>query len=76
MGLGIAKVHQQSIPQELSYVSIIALDNFSTNPLICTHHFPVVFRIESAGESSGVHEITEHDGELAALRLSHSGATW
>jgi hypothetical protein len=29
MGLGIAKGHQHSIPQELSDAPIVALDNFS-----------------------------------------------
>src|SRR4029453_17883553 len=33
----------------------------------CTHHIPIVFGIELAGESSRIHQITEHDGELAAF---------
>ena len=48
-------------------MSIVALDHFGTHLLICPHHIPVVFGIESAGECGGVHQVAEHDGELAAF---------
>src|SRR5437879_5669795 len=69
MGLGIAKVHQKSIPQELGNMSLIALDDFSTSSLIGTHHLPVLFRIELAGEFRGVHEVTKHYRELPTFRV-------
>src|SRR5215475_6278878 len=67
MCLGIAKVHEESIPQELGDMPIVALDNHCTGGLICTYHIPVLFRIELAGELRRVHQITEHHGELAAF---------
>ena len=32
MGLGIAKIHEETIPKELRNVSIIAVDDFGTHP--------------------------------------------
>ena len=46
MGLGIAKVHEESIPEELGDVSIIALNHLRTHPLIRTDHIPVLFGVE------------------------------
>src|SRR5438445_1095061 len=46
---------------------IVALDNVGTHPLICTHHIPVLFGIELAGQFGRVHHIAKHDGELAAF---------
>jgi hypothetical protein len=65
MGLGIPKIHQESIAQELSDVPVIALDNFSTHPLIRPYHVPPVFRVELRGELRRVHQVAEHHGELA-----------
>src|SRR6516165_7172008 len=65
MGLGIAEVNKESIPQELRDMSLIALDNVGTHPLICPHHVTPVFRVELSRELGGVHEVTEHDGELS-----------
>ena len=50
-------------------MSIIALDDFSTDPLIRTDHVPVVFGVELGGEFGGVHQVTEHHRELAAFRV-------
>ena len=44
--LGIAKVHEKPITEQLSDMSIVALDNVGTHPLICTHHVTPVFRVE------------------------------
>jgi hypothetical protein len=46
VSLGIAKVHEESIPEELGNMSIVALDNVGTDPLVCTNDFPVVFGVE------------------------------
>ena len=46
---------------------IVALDNFGTNPLICTHHLTPVFRVELAGELGRIDQITEHHGELTTF---------
>src|SRR6266516_4874391 len=65
MGLGIAKVHQESIPKELGDMPIVALDNVGTHPLIGTHHVTPVFWVELSRQGSGIHQITEHDRELS-----------
>jgi len=44
--LRIAKVHQESIPQQLGDMAIKAGDDLSTDTLIRTDHVPIVFRIE------------------------------
>jgi hypothetical protein len=67
MRLGIAEVHQESIPKELRNVTLIALNHLSTDALIRTDHVPVLFGVELAGESCGVHEITKQHGELTAF---------
>jgi hypothetical protein len=54
MGLGIAKVHEEPIPQELGDMPIVALDNFGTHPLICTHHFPHSTELRGGGHSRSV----------------------
>src|SRR5215813_13668180 len=69
MGLGIPKIHQQSIAQKLRNVSVKTLDDFRADVLVCTHHVTPVFWVELDGESSGVHEVTEHDRELSTFRV-------
>jgi hypothetical protein len=49
MRLGIAEIHQQAISQQLGNMPIVAVDHFGTNPLIGTHHFPIIFRVELGG---------------------------
>src|SRR5262249_42243263 len=76
MGLGIAEVHEETIAEELGDMPIVALDNLGTHPLICTHHLPVLFGIESAGECGGIDQIAEHHRELTAFRVRRSRANW
>src|SRR5215510_13122397 len=76
MRLGIAEVHQEPIPEQLSNMPIVALDNLGTRSLICPHHLPVLFGIKLAGEFGGVHEITEHHGELAAFGVRGGPFGW
>jgi hypothetical protein len=71
MGVGIAKVDQETIPKELSNVTVIALNHLRTGGLVCTDHIAPVFRVELRGEFGGVHQITEHHGELATLSLRY-----
>src|SRR5262249_40812285 len=59
MGLGIAKIDQKPIPEQLGDMSLVALDNFGTHPLIRTDHVTPVFWVELTGEFGGVHQITE-----------------
>src|SRR5215813_10618965 len=67
MGLGIAEVHEESIPEQLGDMSIVALDDLGTDPLVCTDHVTPVFGVELGGKFCGVHEITKHDRELTAF---------
>jgi len=69
MCLGIPKVDQETIPEQLGNMSIVALDNVGTHPLIRTYHVPVVFGIELAGEFGRVHQIAKHDRELPSFRV-------
>src|SRR5438067_5931977 len=69
MCLGIAEVHEESIPEELGDMPIVALDNFRTSRLIGTDDFPVLFGVELGGKFSGIDQVAEHDGELAAFRV-------
>src|SRR6266446_7634150 len=70
VSLGIPKVHQETIPEQLGGMSIVALNNFGTHPLIRPYHVPVVFGIELGGEFGGVHQVTEHHRKLAAFSVS------
>src|SRR5215831_4551934 len=54
-------------------MSIKACDDFRTSRLIGTDDFSVLFRIELARESSGIHQVAEHDGELAPFRVRWGG---
>jgi hypothetical protein len=76
MGVGIAEIHQETIAQVLGNIAIVALDDFSTGRLIGTHHIPVLFGIESAGECGGIDQVAEHDGELAAFGVRGLRGSW
>jgi hypothetical protein len=54
-------------------MAVNALDDLGTGDLILPDHLPQVFRIKLTGEHGGVHEVAEHNGELAAFRL---GRMW
>jgi hypothetical protein len=50
-------------------LSAAKMRDLGTHLLIGTHHVTPVFRVELAGESRGVHEVTEHHGELPSFSL-------
>ena len=70
MCLGIAKVHEETIPEQLGDMSIIALDDFGTDALIRTDHVPVVFGVELA---ESVVESTRSQNITVSWRRSASG---
>src|SRR5437879_3980330 len=76
MGLGIAEVHEETIPKELGDMSVIAANHLRTGGLIRTDQVPVLFGVELAGEASGVHEITEHHRELSPFGIRRRRANW
>jgi hypothetical protein len=49
MGLRIAKVDQEAVPEVLGNMAIKAADHLSAGLLIGTHHVSEVFGIEQAG---------------------------
>src|SRR6516162_9909769 len=67
--LRIAKVHQESIPEQLGDMPIKALNDFRASTLVRTDDFSILFGIELGGEFGGIHEVAEHHGELAAFRI-------
>jgi hypothetical protein len=73
MGLRVAKVDQQPIPQILGDIPGKALDHVGTGLLVGPYHLTVVFRVELFGKGGGAHEVTEHDRELAAFGLRRMG---
>src|SRR5215475_3704405 len=69
MRLGIPKVHEQSITEQLSDMSIVALNNFSTHLLIRPYHVTPVFRVELRCQLRRSHQITKHHRELPTFRV-------
>src|SRR5262245_55105146 len=65
MGVGIAKVDEESIPQELSNVTVIAANHLRTGGVIRPDHVPVRFGIELGREAGRIDQIAEHHGQLA-----------
>src|SRR4029450_7974646 len=76
VSLGIPTVHQETIPQQLGDMPIVALDNLGTHPLIRTHHITPVFRVELRGQFGRVHEVTEHDRQLTAFGFWYTCCAW
>src|SRR6516165_8756607 len=69
MGLGIAKIDQKTIPEQLSDMSLVALNHVGTHPLIGPYHIAPVFRVELRGQLRRLHQVAEHDGELPSFRV-------
>jgi hypothetical protein len=67
MCLRIAKVDQETISKQLGDVSVIALNHLGTGGLIRPDHLTIVFRVELAGEASGVHHVAEHNSQLPSF---------
>src|SRR5215831_13254356 len=76
MGLGIPKVHEESIPKELSGVTFIACDDLRTDCLVCSYDIPIVFGIKEAGELGRLHQITEHHRQLPSFRFWYMVFAW
>lgn len=69
MGLRIANIDEQAIPEIRRDMPIKALDDLSTDGLIRPDHLPQVFGVELGSQCCGIHQITKQDSELAAFRL-------
>ena len=69
MGLGIADIDEQTVPEQLGNMSFIALDDCNADFLVCTHDVPIVFGVELGREFGGIDQVAEQHGELAAFGL-------
>ena len=67
MGLGIPKIHEETIAEELGDVPVIAVNHLGTGGLVRMHHITIVFRIELRCQYSGVGEVDKHHGQLTAF---------
>src|SRR5712691_12954215 len=65
MRLGIAKIDQETIPEQLGDMSIKTCDHLGTDLLIRPDDFSILFGIKSARESGGIDQVAEHHRELA-----------
>ena len=74
--LGIAKVHQQAVAQILRNIPVKALDHRGAGLLVVPHDVAPVFRIALPGEPGRVHQIAEHDRELAAFGVKGLRRDW
>jgi hypothetical protein len=55
MGLGIAKVDEETISQQLGDMSIKACDDLGADALIRTDHLSEVLRIEPSRQGRGIY---------------------
>src|SRR5262249_10534965 len=77
MCVGVPKVHQQSIAQELSNVTVKTSDNLGANLLIRPYHVTPVFWVELGGQFGRVHQISEHDRQLPSFSFWRMrGGAW
>src|SRR5215467_13788743 len=65
MGLGVAKIDEKPISEQLGDMPLVALNNGSTCRLIGTHHVTPVFRVELRCQLRRCHQVAEHHRELA-----------
>jgi hypothetical protein len=63
----VAKVHEKPVAQILSDVAVQTNDDVVARNLVGVHHLSQLLRIELSRERRGAHQITKHDGKLAAL---------
>jgi hypothetical protein len=42
MGVGVTKIDEQTVTEQLGDMPIVALDDFGTNPLILVYHIPIL----------------------------------
>jgi len=74
--LGIPKIYQQSITKELGNIAVKMSDDVCAYLLIRTDNLSSVLRVELSRQSGGLHQITEHHGELAPFSLGYVRCRW
>jgi hypothetical protein len=70
VGLRVAEVHQQPVPQVLGHVSLVALDRLRSARVVGLHDAAVDLRLELLPERARAYEIAEHHREMPPLALT------
>src|SRR5215510_1846989 len=76
MRLGLAKIDQQTIAQELRNVPVIAANHLRTGGLVGTDDFSVLFGVELGGEFGGINEVTKHHRKLSPFGFWDARFGW
>lgn len=64
----IAEIHQQAIPEILRHLPTKVLDCLDTGRLVRTQYLAPFFGVELCRQAGRAHEVTKHNGQLAAFR--------
>jgi hypothetical protein len=73
MRLGVAKVHQQPIPEILGNMAVKALNDCGGGLLVGADDLSPIFWVELASQQGRVDQVTKEHGELAPFRLWRRG---
>jgi hypothetical protein len=74
MRLGMPKIHQESIPQELRNMPVIASNHLRTGGLIRSDYVPILFGVELRRKLGGIDQVAEHDSELPTFCIRRRGS--
>src|SRR5262245_44033429 len=65
----IAEIDEETIPKQLSNMSIKASDDLGADPVVCLDDFAKVFRVELGRKGGRFDEVDEHHRELPSFRV-------
>jgi hypothetical protein len=68
MGLGVAKIQEDTVTHISRHEPADAAYGLSDTLLIGRDHFSQIFRIHASRQRRGAYEVTEHHRDLASLR--------
>src|SRR5438105_4130767 len=66
---GEPEVHKHPVAEVLCDVALELLDHLCTDALVGSHQLSELLGVEALGQDRRLHEVTEHDGKLAAFGL-------
>src|SRR5262247_711556 len=75
VSLGIAKIDEEPIPEQLGDMSIVPLDDLRTSRLIGTYHVSVHFWVELGCQFGRFDDVDEHHRELPSFRVGRRGSS-
>ena len=64
---GEAEVDQQTVAEVLRDVAVVLADHVARDALVVNDNLAKLFGIQTPGEGSGVHEVAEQHGDVAAF---------